>query len=145
MDPSQLPLDRMKAIDLIQILDESIPLPYLQPTINAAIKLDDEQIRRLCFAMGMRAVVNDLVEQLNEERRDGEEKPVEDPAEGLSHGPWPGLARILGTDGDIREIARGGWVDVEPHERMLAPGGEGRPLPGGPSVVQLGPGEPEDT
>jgi hypothetical protein len=133
-------LDRMKAVELIQLLDENVPLPYIAPTLDCALGMDDKEARRLIFAMGMRAIVEQLVEQLNEERRekDGEDKPMDNPTAGLSHGPWTGLARILGTDGDIRSVAGGGWMDVEPHERLLASGDHGRTVPGSASVVQLG-------
>jgi hypothetical protein len=100
--------------------------------------MDDKETRRLIFCMGMRAVVNELVEQLNEERREGP-KSVEDPAEGLSNRPWQGIANILGSDGNIRPVARGGWLDVEPHDRVLASGDHGRLLPDSSSVVSLGP------
>ncbi len=122
---------------LIEMLDQTVPLPTLPCTPKAAAGLTEEQMRRMAFIMGMRAIVNDLVDTMNEERREkGEELPEVNPADGLTHGEWDGLARIMGSDGEIKALAGGGWVDVGDHEKMISGGHYGRPLPANTPMIK---------
>jgi hypothetical protein len=103
MDNDKIPT---RSYDLIKLLDQTTYIPEPPTNIVQAGGFDDAAQRRILFAAGFRHMVDTLVELMNAEIRGEDDEP-----ESAADGPGSGFARILGSDGDVRDASIGGWLD----------------------------------
>lgn len=114
--PEKLP---RLSYDLITQMDEAWPAPRVDHTLKGLSEFDDAAVRRLAFKAGQRSVVEALMAE-----RDAEEAHATDTAEdettiepaGPDYRPWAGSTRVAQSDGSLREVSIGGWLDDQPSE-----------------------------
>ncbi len=94
--PDRLP---KRSYELIELLASTVAEPSWPATARTAAELDPSKVRTGLFLAGARALVAQLVAQMEEEICDDEAAP-----EGVSDGPWAQWSPVLDPHGGIREV-----------------------------------------
>lgn len=91
--------------DLIKYLSEVTPVPSFPTTALGFAGLDEPSMRRAAFMAGARALVDHLVDWLEEQNTSEQEREKADEAGGVLDRPRLRFPRVLGSDGEVREIS----------------------------------------
>lgn len=99
MDEREEKLPRL-SYELIQWLDESVPLPAVPLGQKGWANFDEAQARRMAWAAGQRHFVDVLIQWMNEEKRAAGDSYDE----GIVDEPTKRFVRLLQEDGDLHSI-----------------------------------------
>lgn len=85
------------AYELIELLAGTVAVPEFPQHVHGWVGMDDARVRLLAFQAGARALVDQLVAQMEEERAEY--------ADRIPDGPAPRFARVLGAGRDVHSFA----------------------------------------
>lgn len=107
------------SIKLIELLDETTPRPKFPETAQQIALLDESVIRQGCYLAGRRAIVDELIQALQEDNTDADDSNEEPAGEGSLGGV------ILGADGEERETLASAYMAARSIDEDDSDGSDG--------------------